>query len=157
MIFGDGITDDDDNCPLVPNKDQKDSNGDGIGDACEGDGGAPVDAGSRDGGREVRSQEPEPDLALDDDGGEIAIAMGGGCECRTGGAAGSTAGSMLLAAIVLWRIGPKRRGRREGAGKGRQAARGGRGFSTGTTGTSRAGSGVAAVVRPGKSSRPWAG
>jgi hypothetical protein len=32
---GDGIPDDVDNCPLVPNRDQKDSNLNGIGDACE--------------------------------------------------------------------------------------------------------------------------
>jgi len=32
---GDGVPDDVDNCPLVPNPDQKDSNLDGIGDACE--------------------------------------------------------------------------------------------------------------------------
>jgi hypothetical protein len=34
-LDGDGIPDDVDNCPLVPNPDQKDSNLDGIGDACE--------------------------------------------------------------------------------------------------------------------------
>ncbi|WP_436515690.1 thrombospondin type 3 repeat-containing protein [Ekhidna sp. To15] len=33
----DGIVDEEDNCPLVKNKDQKDSDGDGIGDACEED------------------------------------------------------------------------------------------------------------------------
>ena len=33
---GDGVCDDDDNCPLVANSDQSDSNGDGIGDACAG-------------------------------------------------------------------------------------------------------------------------
>lgn len=33
----DGIVDAEDNCPLVKNKDQKDSDGDGIGDACEED------------------------------------------------------------------------------------------------------------------------
>jgi hypothetical protein len=32
---GDGVPDDIDNCPLVPNPDQKDSNLNGIGDACE--------------------------------------------------------------------------------------------------------------------------
>jgi hypothetical protein len=32
---GDGVPDDVDNCPLVPNADQKDGNLDGIGDACE--------------------------------------------------------------------------------------------------------------------------
>ena len=33
---GDGVPDDDDNCPLVPNPDQADSNNDGVGDACSG-------------------------------------------------------------------------------------------------------------------------
>lgn len=33
----DGIVDEEDNCPLVSNPDQKDSDGDGIGDACEED------------------------------------------------------------------------------------------------------------------------
>lgn len=32
---GDGIPNGEDNCPSVPNKNQKDSNGNGIGDACE--------------------------------------------------------------------------------------------------------------------------
>ena len=32
---GDGVCDNVDNCPTVPNPDQKDSNGNGIGDACE--------------------------------------------------------------------------------------------------------------------------
>lgn len=32
---GDGVADDDDNCPAVSNADQADSDGDGVGDACE--------------------------------------------------------------------------------------------------------------------------
>ncbi len=32
---GDGVNDDEDNCPEVDNPDQADSNGDGVGDACE--------------------------------------------------------------------------------------------------------------------------
>lgn len=34
---GDGIVDDDDNCPTVPNEDQADFDGDGTGDACDDD------------------------------------------------------------------------------------------------------------------------
>ncbi len=33
---GDGIADDQDNCPMVPNPDQLDTDGDGIGDVCQG-------------------------------------------------------------------------------------------------------------------------
>ncbi len=36
-VDGDGIEDDDDNCPTVANPDQSDANGNGIGDACEPD------------------------------------------------------------------------------------------------------------------------
>ncbi len=36
---GDGVKDDDDNCPQVANPDQADSDGDGIGDACDSDNG----------------------------------------------------------------------------------------------------------------------
>ncbi|XP_072051456.1 uncharacterized protein [Amphiura filiformis] len=36
-IDGDGIPDDMDNCPLIPNDDQTDTNGDGEGDACDDD------------------------------------------------------------------------------------------------------------------------
>ena len=38
---GDFVPDIDDNCILVPNTDQRDSVGDGVGDACRGDAGAP--------------------------------------------------------------------------------------------------------------------
>ena len=34
-IDGDGVTDDKDNCPEVANTDQADTDGDGVGDACE--------------------------------------------------------------------------------------------------------------------------
>jgi hypothetical protein len=34
---GDGITDDDDNCPLISNADQRDTDGDGFGDVCDDD------------------------------------------------------------------------------------------------------------------------
>jgi len=44
---GDGICDAQDNCPDVPNPDQKDSNGDGVGDACPG--GSPPGVACRNG------------------------------------------------------------------------------------------------------------
>ncbi len=45
-LDGDGVRDDIDNCPSVPNHDQADALGDGVGDACR----APADLGAGDGG-----------------------------------------------------------------------------------------------------------
>lgn len=42
---GDGVLDDIDNCPLIQNPAQRDSDGNGIGDACEPDGGLLGDTG----------------------------------------------------------------------------------------------------------------
>jgi len=63
---GDGVFDDDDNCPDVPNADQLDSNDDGIGDACE----EQPDMGIPDMG--------EPDISIPDPNTE-AIITGSGC------------------------------------------------------------------------------
>ncbi len=69
---GDGVPDSIDNCPGRANPDQKDSNGDGVGDACSGDGGvcpgcdlALRDAALPDGGGRI-------DLAVPDLAGPIA-------------------------------------------------------------------------------------
>jgi hypothetical protein len=45
---GDGVPDDSDNCPDVPNPDQEDSDGDGVGDVCDDDDGDGVDDGDDD-------------------------------------------------------------------------------------------------------------
>lgn len=44
---GDGVIDADDNCPVTPNPDQLDSNGNGIGDACENQGEPDADCDGR--------------------------------------------------------------------------------------------------------------
>jgi hypothetical protein len=58
---GDGVPDSVDNCPNVPNADQKDSAGNGIGDAC---GGADAAAGVRDGSVDVATEKSDGGASL---------------------------------------------------------------------------------------------
>jgi hypothetical protein len=80
---GDGVPDDTDNCPLAPNADQLDSDGDGAGDACDAD--------------------------ADGDGFDDSLqVVGGGCAgcatARGGAAPGLDALWLVLgAAVLLWR------------------------------------------------------
>lgn len=87
----DGIADDLDNCEEVAN-DQADTDGDGIGDACEGvvsDTGTVPD--------DTAAPEPAPDRLVRDDPGGAGV----GCGCDTG-----SRGSWLLVVLVL--IGARR-------------------------------------------------
>jgi len=79
---GDGVADDEDNCEFVPNPDQQDLDGDGIGSACdddEGTGGGSTDGGATDGG-----------------GGDAGGADAGGSDAGGGDAGGGDAGGSGL-------------------------------------------------------------
>ena len=68
---GDGIIDDDDNCPDTANTDQADSDGDGIGDVCDDD---------RDGDGVVNSEDNCPDLANSDQADMDGDGIGDVCD-----------------------------------------------------------------------------
>jgi hypothetical protein len=66
---GDGVFDTEDNCPYTFNPDQADADGDGIGDACAGDGcGMTTDGGVREDGTTEPGSCPSEDADSDADG-----------------------------------------------------------------------------------------
>ena len=107
----DGVPDASDNCPDVANTDQRDSNGDGRGDACEptamdrdGDGVADSDDNCPDAanaGQENRDGDAEGDacdLDSDNDGLLDSVGVSGGL---VGGGCSQTPGLSLLALLAL--------------------------------------------------------
>jgi cysteine-rich repeat protein len=111
---GDGVTDEEDNCPTTPNADQNDGNGDGTGYACD-----PVEISSDTGvndndiiDRDTGVELEEEDTAVEDTGTLLPDTEGSaapapapkkkddGCS-----AAGSSAGWLAvgLLAVVVWR------------------------------------------------------
>jgi MYXO-CTERM domain-containing protein len=114
---GDGIADDEDNCPLVANPDQADSVGDGVGDACRvmappdggnGDGGVPdagnpADAGASDGG--VSDGGALHDGGVNPDGGESTEVKPSatGCGCSTTSKGDGAWFILGLAAVLMAR------------------------------------------------------
>jgi MYXO-CTERM domain-containing protein len=96
---GDGVFDGVDNCPTDYNPDQRDSSGNGIGDACDSDHEGEV--GPDAGGPGIFPDAGAP-------GSDDPEGSGGGCGCQAGGPPGM--GSLLLLALgALWLVVPRRR------------------------------------------------
>jgi MYXO-CTERM domain-containing protein len=112
---GDGIADDEDNCPTVANPDQADSVGDGVGDACRTSSDAGVDAGPDAGSPDAGSFDAgsTEDAGLLSDGGEgdggVLQAPSTGCGCAAGGRVDA---SWILIALGLAGLAQSRRKRR---------------------------------------------
>jgi MYXO-CTERM domain-containing protein len=93
---GDGVFDGVDNCPTDYNPDQRDTSGNGRGDACDPD---HVDVPGPDAG---------PGIFPDAGGPGADDPSSGGCGCQAGGSPGL--GSVLLLALgALWLFAPRRR------------------------------------------------
>ena len=93
---GDGVIDDEDNCEQVPNEDQADADGDGIGTACDEDEGGADDGGGT--GGDVGGGGSDTGIG----GGDLKLSACGGCS-GAGGAAGG------LVAIGLAALAARRR------------------------------------------------
>lgn len=104
----DGVPDDLDNCEKTPNPDQADSNGDGVGDACQ-DAAEPTDTGSADTGEPGQDGTPADTAALDPLQQEDLYATPA-CACSSASGVGAWPVGLALLGLLRRRRAATRRG-----------------------------------------------
>ncbi|RMG18507.1 MAG: hypothetical protein D6729_06975, partial [Deltaproteobacteria bacterium] len=103
---GDGVCDGEDNCPLVVNADQTDTDGDGAGDACDSDDdGDGVDDGADNCPLVVNADQTDTDGdgAGDACDSDVGGGSASGCGCQAAAGSASPVTALLLLLGGLWR------------------------------------------------------